>query len=361
MTDPEDPGLRELLQGPGISIADEDQAFGSVVARARTRVRRRRVAFVGAVLVVVAVAGSVIAVNRRDGKHVQVQARPLTAADVTFAVFDRPATPADALPAALGGKGFEVDPAIGSRRAIQTGSDQIYLYANRRLPSGGERYCVVDSRGTDSAASCATEEELAVTGGHPVSTTGRTTGSAVFGIVPDFVTRVSYRGRDVPIVNNAFVVDGADDISGVTFSTPDGDKTPLSTSVTTARSSSLRAVLPPAAVAPVSDECTMPLLPEADGNVRPLLCARGIVNTLAWAHDARGQVGGRPVTSSKVMALGREVTATNVLEAMCSDFRNIFGTNPRTLSAERLASAYYGWHFTDRRITYFSAQGCPAS
>ncbi len=46
----------------------------------------------------------------------------------------------------------------------------------------------------------------------------------MFGLVPDFVSRVSYDGRDVPIVGNAFVIRGATLDKPVVVSTPDGDK-----------------------------------------------------------------------------------------------------------------------------------------
>src|SRR5258708_5701748 len=97
MPDPDDAGLTELLQRPAISIADEDQAFGAIVARARTRVRRRRLTFVGLSLLLVTLVGSTIGTTHRADDPVAVQTTPpLSAADVTFAVFARPATPADA-------------------------------------------------------------------------------------------------------------------------------------------------------------------------------------------------------------------------------------------------------------------------
>lgn len=102
-----------------------------------------------------------------------------------------------------------------------------------------------------------------------------------------------------------------------------------------------REVLSPARVRPVKEECTLPITEQTDGNVAPLLCPNGGVNVTAWHHYASGP----DFTWSKTMALGRRATAAQVSEAMCVDYRAVYGTRPRTISAERLASAYYGWTF----------------
>lgn len=118
-------------------------------------------------------------------------------------------------------------------------------------------------------------------------------------------------------------------------------------------------VLPPATVPPVSAECSLTLTHEADGNVTPLLCPAGGVNIAAWRYYRQGSVDAKPATTSRTMALGRAASASQVLHAMCTDYSNVYGTNPLTLSAEQLAAAYYGWHFggNDPALT-FERTGC---
>jgi hypothetical protein len=122
-----------------------------------------------------------------------------------------------------------------------------------------------------------------------------------------------------------------------------------------------RAILLPAKVAPVSDECTLPVTRAGDGNVAPLLCPGGGVNRVAWARYAQGKVRDLPTTSSKTMRLGAQATAASVISAMCSDYTNLYGTNPLTISGEKLAAAYYGWTFSagDPKISHFDHVNCP--
>jgi hypothetical protein len=129
-----------------------------------------------------------------------------------------------------------------------------------------------------------------------------------------------------------------------------------------AATSSLLTVLAPATVPPAGSECTLQLTNDADGNVTPLLCPGGGVNTNAWRHDARGFAGGQPVTWSKVLGLGPQASAQQVYQAMCSDYQNVYGTRPITESAEQLAQAYYGWTFAGNSpLAEFESLGCPAS
>jgi hypothetical protein len=134
-----------------------------------------------------------------------------------------------------------------------------------------------------------------------------------------------------------------------------------STTASTSSTRAARTILPPATIAPVSDECTTALTNEADGNVVPLLCPGGGVNTLAWKHYSKGYVNTGPLTWSKTMALGRDVTATQVWEAMCSDYAAVYGTGSLTISAEHLAEAYHGWAFpSNDPVRSFELSGCPA-
>jgi hypothetical protein len=135
--------------------------------------------------------------------------------------------------------------------------------------------------------------------------------------------------------------------------------------VTSSAASSRRAILAPATVPPVSDECTEQLITDADGNVSPLLCSGGGVNTLAWKHYATGwtKSGFNPGGYSDTLGLGPSATAYDVDSAMCYDFRNTYGTRPITVAGEELAQAYYGWTFTaaDNPVEDFETGGCSAS
>ncbi len=119
-------------------------------------------------------------------------------------------------------------------------------------------------------------------------------------------------------------------------------------------------VLPPASVPPASAECTLHLTHDADGNVQPLLCPDGGVNIAAWQVYASGSVDDGPVVWSKTLGLGPNATVTQVWQAMCTDYAHMYGTKPLTESAETLAAAYYGWHFTTNPATELSKNGCPA-
>lgn len=115
-----------------------------------------------------------------------------------------------------------------------------------------------------------------------------------------------------------------------------------------------RAVLWPARVPPVSNECTNPLMHDADGNVTPRLCPGGGVNVLAWPYYE-----GQPNRWSETLRLGRYATTTQVWRAMCSDHATISGTNPLTISTENPAAAYYGWRFPQGDpVYYFVTRGC---
>lgn len=121
-----------------------------------------------------------------------------------------------------------------------------------------------------------------------------------------------------------------------------------------------RAVLAPATVPPVKNECLRALLRDADGNVQPLLCPNGGVNVNAWKQYARGWVGHPPLIWSKTMRLGRHPSAKDVFDAMCVDLARVYGTMPLTESAETLAAAYYGWHFSGSNPSQeFGNQPCP--
>ena len=121
----------------------------------------------------------------------------------------------------------------------------------------------------------------------------------------------------------------------------------------TGGTSVLRIVLPPATVAPVKDECTEQLVYGADGNVSPLTCPNGGVNTAAWKQLA--------VSGTELLGLGLYATPTQVSQAICHDFDTIYKTKPITESAEEIAQAYYQWQFGVNPLLEFEQLGCPKS
>jgi hypothetical protein len=124
-------------------------------------------------------------------------------------------------------------------------------------------------------------------------------------------------------------------------------------------SATSRSILPPAAVPPVSGECTEQVVYDADGNVSPLLCQNGGVNVAAWDHYAYANTSNTVLNGSELLRLGPYASPAQVYEAMCYDLANVFLTNPITESTEELAQAYYGWVFAgDNPVQDFENLGC---
>ncbi len=132
--DAEHDALAGLLAGPIVSVAAESRALESVVARARRRVQRRRLAIAGTLVVVAAMVVTLVAIRHQGGVQVQTS-NHLSAGDVTFAIFDRPSRPSDALPDVYHGN-IPIDPTIGSRLAISTAGAKVYVYAALPFCSG---------------------------------------------------------------------------------------------------------------------------------------------------------------------------------------------------------------------------------
>lgn len=131
-----------------------------------------------------------------------------------------------------------------------------------------------------------------------------------------------------------------------------------SPTATSAGAPDLRAILAPATVPPVSDECTLQVAYDADGNVSPLLCASGGVNTIAWHRLAYGD--GTVPAKSELLTLGRYASPEQVYQAICHDYTDIFKTKPVTGSVEQIAKSYYGWQFGVDPLQEFDQLGCPA-
>lgn len=94
----------------------------------------------------------------------------------------------------------------------------------------------------------------------------------------------------------------------------------------------------PAPVPPVAavSWCSVALYDDADGNVTPLFCSGGSINSLAWQYYS--------VISTSVMGLGYDQSAAQVEAAMCRDINRLHATQPIEDSGERLAAVYYGWN-----------------
>jgi hypothetical protein len=92
----------------------------------------------------------------------------------------------------------------------------------------------------------------------------------------------------------------------------------------------------PAKVPPVVALCTVQLSQDQNGDVSPLFCASGEINTLAWNHLAGEQLG--------VMALGPHPTPAAVITAIEQDMK-ARASPTAECNAAVLAAAYYGWNF----------------
>jgi hypothetical protein len=119
----------------------------------------------------------------------------------------------------------------------------------------------------------------------------------------------------------------------------------------------LRAILPPATVPPVSDECTEQVTYDADGNASPLTCPGGGVNTVAWQWYASAHTS--TLQTSELLKLGLYATPSQVYQAICYDYTNVFKTKPMTESAGEIAQSYYGWRFGVNPLQEFEQLGCP--
>jgi hypothetical protein len=92
----------------------------------------------------------------------------------------------------------------------------------------------------------------------------------------------------------------------------------------------------PATVPPVVALCTVQLSQDQNGDVTPLFCSSGEINTLAWNHLAGEQRG--------VMALGPHPAPAAVITAVEQDIK-ARATPTEECNAVTLAAAYYGWNF----------------
>ena len=114
------------------------------------------------------------------------------------------------------------------------------------------------------------------------------------------------------------------------------------------------AVLAPATLPPVSDECTRALTHDADGNVQPISCTGG-VNVNAWKYYASSG-------DSSLLALGRGATQVAVYQAMCHDYTNVYKTKAIVGNVEEIAQDYYGWTVNASALQQeLVNQGCAAS
>ena len=94
--------------------------------------------------------------------------------------------------------------------------------------------------------------------------------------------------------------------------------------------------LSPARVPPVVGVCTQQLTVDRDGNVSPLFCPDGGINTLAWSYYARERL--------RVMAMGPHPKPAEVEAAVEQDLKTSASATAEC-NAATLAAGYYGWNF----------------
>jgi hypothetical protein len=92
-------------------------------------------------------------------------------------------------------------------------------------------------------------------------------------------------------------------------------------------------------------ECSLALTHDADGNVTPLFCADGGVNTQAWFTLAPD--------SPALLSQGAVGTASSVAHAICTDINVSHATAPTEYSMVELAARYYRWTFRLPSPPYF--------
>jgi hypothetical protein len=113
-------------------------------------------------------------------------------------------------------------------------------------------------------------------------------------------------------------------------------------------SSGHSATLSPASTPASSHLCRHALMHDADGNVTPLLCEDGDVNTLAWEYYAK-------LGESPILEAGRAASLQDVERALCVTQD---ATLQERMSEGVLAAAYYGWRFGDRSTNILNGSGC---
>jgi hypothetical protein len=84
-------------------------------------------------------------------------------------------------------------------------------------------------------------------------------------------------------------------------------------------------------------ECSLALTHDADGNVTPLFCPDGGINTQAWFTLAPD--------SPALLSQGAVATASSLAHAICRDIRVSDATAPPEYSMVELVARYYRWTF----------------
>jgi hypothetical protein len=98
--------------------------------------------------------------------------------------------------------------------------------------------------------------------------------------------------------------------------------------------------------------CSQPLIADQYASARPLLCANGALNILAWKVLV-------PVAQG-VMSAGHAASFQVVQAALCHDVTIRHAAVLDELSAYELSAAYYGWTFSaDPTDILYSMSRCP--
>jgi hypothetical protein len=162
-------------------------------------------------------------------------------------------------------------------------------------------------------------------------------------------------GRGLRVSLSALAVVGAPVLMAGCGSSPSAAPTTTTTSTSTTTTTTTPnlnlAVLAPASVPPLVNECRQKLTYSADGNASPLTCTSGGLNVLAWRFYA--SVG------TAVMSLGRGAALHRIYSSMCTDNSVDHATGPEEQAAATLASEYYGWGVVPQVSTFEVGISCP--
>jgi hypothetical protein len=167
--------------------------------------------------------------------------------------------------------------------------------------------------------------------------------------------RPALLGTIIAVIGIVVVAGALAAASAIHRTTATSASTPLTDQPTTSNPTyATGSILSPESAPPVVDECSITVTTSADGNVSPLFCVDGGINTAAWTWYA----GNHP----QVMALPASATSSQVYAAMCDDIGGTGGvhnTLPIEQNSEQLAARYNGWTFGgDPEFTEFLGQNC---
>ena len=156
------------------------------------------------------------------------------------------------------------------------------------------------------------------------------------------------------IVGGGYIIYLESNLSKTAATTNNNSTAPTNTSTTSTNPA--YSVLKPAIVPSKTAECSQTLTYSSDGNPSPIQCSNGDLNELAWNALAALE----PI----VMKLGYQPTTQQVISAICTDGNAANADSTPTIAAPietsvyRIASLYYGWHFSINPQALLTRGGC---